>query len=92
MLFVRDSRVCTSCVVVGLVVAVLSGCGAAASERKRAQTANSQGQGGERDDDSVKPVPVGAVHPNRTGSRTYVEEYYEPTIIPPKGAAESDRR
>jgi hypothetical protein len=89
---VRQSRGFTCRVAVALLVAILAACGGASAEQKRSQTAKSEGQGGERDDDSLKPVPVGAVHPNRVGSRSYSEEYYEPTIIPPKGAAESDRQ
>ncbi|QQR89436.1 MAG: hypothetical protein IPJ88_14720 [Myxococcales bacterium] len=37
-------------------------------------------------DRDLEPVPIGAVHPARTGVRSYPESEYEPTIIPPRGA------
>lgn len=66
--------------------------GADSSSARRRKQVESGPSSSKSDEKHVEPVPVGAVHPNRVGERSYVEEYYEPTIIPPKGAAEQNRR
>ncbi len=77
---------------VGIVSVFLIACGGSMASSKESARATADSQPvTQRDQDQMKPVPVGAVHPNRVGSRSYVEEYYEPTIIPPKGAAEPDQ-
>ena len=72
-----------------VVISVTSACGGTKVKPGNIRTKKTQQQES-KDNSKVRVLPLGSVHPQRTGVRTYPESYYEPTLVPSKETPEEE--